>query len=95
MVAQFVFLFLSRAMYRETLTEMDVKTVNVIEKTNWQQFSMVFILINHRNDVKMFKTFFDVISNVDRGTDNGKLLSIANSKSRNYTGKFSATDFSW
>ena len=38
--------------------------------------------------------FFDVISNVDRGTDNGKLLSIANSKSRNYTGKFSATDFS-
>ena len=44
---------------------------------------------------KCSKLFFDVISNVDRGTDNGKLLSIANSKSRNYTGKFSATDFSW
>ena len=43
---------------------------------------------------KCSKRFFDVISNVDRGTDNGKLLSIANSKSRNYTGKFSATDFS-
>ena len=43
---------------------------------------------------KCSKLFFDVISNVDRGTDNGKLLSIANSKSRNYTGKFSATDFS-
>ena len=55
---------------------------------------MVFILIDHKNDVKMFKTFFDVISNVDRGTDNGKLLSIANSKSLNYTGKISATDFS-
>ena len=82
-------------MFRETLTEMNVKTVNVIEKTNWQQFSTVFILIDHRNDVQMFKTFFDVISNVDRGTDNGKLLSIANSKSRNYTAKFSATDFSW
>ena len=82
-------------MFRETLTEMNVKTVNVIEKTNWQQFSTVFILIDHRNDVQMFKTFFDVISNVDRGTDNGKLLSTANSKSRNYTGKFSATDYSW
>ena len=33
-VAQFVFLFLSRAMFRETVTKMDVKTVNVIEKTN-------------------------------------------------------------
>ena len=43
---------------------------------------------------KCSKLFFDVISNVDRGTDNGKLLSTANSKSRNYTGKFSATDFS-
>ena len=43
---------------------------------------------------KCSKLFFDVISNVDRGTDNGKLLSIANSKSRNYTGKFSAADFS-
>ena len=32
---------------------------------------MVFILIDHRNDVKMFKNFFDVISNVDRGTDSG------------------------
>ena len=55
---------------------------------------MVFILIDHRNDVKMFNTFFDVISNFYRGTDNGNFLSIANSKSRNYIGKFSATDFS-
>ena len=32
MVVQFVALFLARAIFRETSTEMDVKTVNVIVK---------------------------------------------------------------
>ena len=41
---------------RETSTEMDVKTVNiVVKKTNRQQFSKVSTLIVHTNDV-MFKT---------------------------------------
>ena len=46
-VAQFVFLFLSRAIFRETSTEMDFKTFNVIvkNKINRQQFSMVCTLI--------------------------------------------------
>ena len=35
---------------------MDVKTVNVIVKTNRQRFSMVCNLIHHRIDLKMFKT---------------------------------------
>ena len=48
---------------RETSTKIDVKTFNDIVKknktnkqTNQQQFSMVCTLIDHRNDVKMFKT---------------------------------------
>ena len=51
------------AILRETSTEIDVKTFNDIAKknktnkqTNQQQFSMVCTLIDHRNDVKMFKT---------------------------------------
>ena len=53
------------AILRETSTEMDVKTFNVIVKkqkqnqnkqTNQQQFSMDCTLIDHRNDVQMFKT---------------------------------------
>ena len=51
------------AILRETSTEIDVKTFNDIVKknktnkqTNQQQFSMVCTLIDHRNDVKMFKT---------------------------------------
>ena len=43
-------------LFQETSIEMDVKTVNVIVKTNRQQFSMVCNLIHHRNDIKMFKT---------------------------------------
>ena len=83
-------------MFRETLTEMKVKTVNVIEKKKQIDNNFPWSLsLSTTNDVKMFKNFFDVISNVDRGTDNGKLLSIANSKSRNCTGKLPTTDFSW
>ena len=36
---------------------MDVKTVNVIVKTNRQQFSMVCNLIHHRNDSLRSKRF--------------------------------------
>ena len=49
-------------------TEMDVKTVNVIVKNNSQQFSMVNTLIDHRNDVKMFKTLHWSNSPVVRGS---------------------------
>ena len=58
MVAQFVFLFLERMIFQETYTEMDIKTANhlLFQKTNQQQFSMVCTLIDHRNDIKMFKT---------------------------------------
>ena len=34
MVAQFVFLFLARPIFQETSTEMGIKIVNVIVKTN-------------------------------------------------------------
>ena len=53
-VAQFVFLFLSREIFRETLTEMDVNTVKVIVKANRQQLYMVYTIIDYRNDVKIF-----------------------------------------
>ena len=53
------------------------------KKTDRQQLFMVLTLIDYRND-KMFNSLqlsfqhFDVISMVDRSTDNGKLLPIAN-----------------
>ena len=47
MMAQFVFLFLVCSIFRETSTEMDVQTVNVIVFYN----NMVCTLIDHRNDV--------------------------------------------
>ena len=58
MVAQFVFLFLGHMVFQETYTEMDIKTANhlLFQKTNQQQFSTVCTLIDHRNDIKMFKT---------------------------------------
>ena len=52
-------------------------------KTDRQQLFMVLTLIDYRND-KMFNSLrlsfqhFDVIPMVDRSTDNGKLLPIAN-----------------
>ena len=56
------FLYLVRVISR-TSTEMDVKSLSVIGKnkqtnkqTNQQQFSMVYTLIEHRNDVKMSKS---------------------------------------
>ena len=90
MVAQFVFLFLERMIFQETYTEMDIKTANhlLFQKTNRQQFSMVCTLIDHRNDIKMFKTLqwnqysftwvlnIDIISMVNNKTDCGKLLLI-------------------
>ena len=58
MVVQFVFLFLECIIFQKTYTEMDMKTANhlLFQKTNRQQFSMVCTLIDHRNDIKMFKT---------------------------------------
>ena len=56
----------------------------LFQKTDRQQLFMVRTLIDRRNDFKMFKTLqvsfqhFDVISMVDKSTDNGKLLPIAN-----------------
>ena len=58
MMAQFVCLFLVCAIFRETSTEMDVQTVNVIVFFCLFFFynNMVYTLIDHRNDVKTFKT---------------------------------------
>ena len=55
MMAQFVCLFLVCAIFRETSTEMDVQTVNVIVVFFFYN-NMVYTLIDHRNDVKTFKT---------------------------------------
>ena len=55
----------------------------LFQKTDRQQLFVVLTLIDHRND-KMFKTLqlsfqhFDVISMVNKSTDNGKLLPIVN-----------------
>ena len=55
MVAQFVFLFLSRAMFREISTEMDVKTFKVIVKnkstTIFHGLYSYHCLMDHRNDI--------------------------------------------
>ena len=56
MVAQFVFLFLSRAIFRETSTEMDVKTFNVIVKKKSTTifhglYSYHCLSMEHRNDI--------------------------------------------
>ena len=56
MMAQFVCLFLECAIFRETSTEMDVQTVNVIVFVFFFYNNMVYTLIDHRNDVKTFKT---------------------------------------
>ena len=56
----------------------------LFQKTDRQQLFMVRTLIDRRNDFKMFKTLqvsfqhFEVISMVDKSTDNGKLLPIIN-----------------
>ena len=55
MVARFVFLFLSRAIFRETSTEMDVKTFDVIVKnkstTIFHGLYSYHCLMDHRNDI--------------------------------------------
>ena len=43
-----LFFSFSRAIFRETSTEMKVKTVNVIVKTNLQQFFVVCTFIDHK-----------------------------------------------
>ena len=84
MVVQFVVLFLARAIFRETSTEMDVKTVKwmLSWKTNRQKFAMVCSLIDQNLAVKplargawfhLSLQHFDVISTVDKSTDHGKL----------------------
>ena len=80
MVARFVLLFLVSTIFRETSTEIDFKTVNVILKTNRQQFSIVCA---ENFAVKLLARWFhlsfercDLISKVDKSSDHGKLLSI-------------------
>ena len=80
MVARFLLLFLASSIFRETSTEMDVKTVNVILKTNRQRFSSV---CTENFAVKPLARWFhlsfqrcDVISKVDKSSDHKKLLSI-------------------
>ena len=80
MVARFLLLFLASSIFRETSTEMDVKTVNAILKTNRQQFSIV---CTENFAVKLLARWFylsfercHVISKVDKSSDHGKLLSI-------------------
>ena len=54
MVAQFAFLFLALAIFRETPAEMDVKTVNGMEKTNREQFYMVYLTNRFHVSVRLF-----------------------------------------
>lgn len=54
MVAQFVFVFVARGIFRENSIEVDVKTLNIIVKTNREQFSTVCTLVGYRNEVKVF-----------------------------------------
>ena len=54
MVAQFAFLFLARAIFQETPEEMDVKTVNGMEKTNREQFYMVYLTNRFHVAVRLF-----------------------------------------
>ena len=57
LVAQFVFLFQAHANFPKNFNRNGhQKLSNVMVKTNWQQFSMVYTLIDQKNDVKMFKT---------------------------------------
>ena len=46
LVAQFVLLFIERANFRDTSTEMDVKTVNVIVKTKVDNNFPWFVLLS-------------------------------------------------
>ena len=66
MVAQVVFL-LSRAIFQETSTEMDVNenrrqavSVFVKKKKNRHLFFVIYALIDYRNDIKMLKTLQDI-----------------------------------
>ena len=56
MMAQFVFLFLSCAIFPETSTEVDDKTVNVILKNKSTTILHGLHSYRHGSDVKMFKT---------------------------------------
>ena len=58
MVAKFVSLCLVHLTFQKISKEMDVKlkTVNVIVKKNRQQLFIVFTVIDHGNDNKIFKT---------------------------------------
>ena len=47
-----VFLYPSNTIFQDKI---DI-TISKPEKTNRKQFPTVYILFNHRNDVKMFKT---------------------------------------
>ena len=63
-VAQLVFLFLSRVIFRETSTEMDFKTFNVIVKNKIyrQHFSIVCTLITVLWTIEMTSKFSKLCS---------------------------------
>ena len=68
MVAQFVFLFLARAIFRETSTEMDVKNRQCYYTITK---SILCGLLFH-----LSFEHFEVISMVDKSTNLGEVLSI-------------------
>ena len=57
MMAQVVFLSFARAIFHKTPLAMDVKNSILLSKTNRQQFSMAYTLIDHINDVKNVQNF--------------------------------------
>ena len=75
----------SRLRFTQKLQRKCMSKLSVLfQKTDRQQLFMVRTLIDRRNDFKMLKTLqvsfqhFEVISMVDKSTDNGKLLPIVN-----------------
>ena len=55
--------FLSHAIFQETSPEMDVENCQCHgKKTNIQHFSMLYTLIDHKNDVKPLARFVNILT---------------------------------
>ena len=76
MVTLFVFLFLAGAIFRETSTEMAVKTVNVVVEMELKVQNFAVKPLACSSWIHLSFEHFDVISVVDKSTDQGKLLSV-------------------
>ena len=72
MVVQFVFFFLSCAIFRENSAEMDVKTMNVMVKKQKNQIdnNYPWSVLLLTTEMSSFE-HFDVISMVDKKADHG------------------------